>query len=295
MDIGPRNTAALGPEAWRQNRDFFVNGGILQPALRQLQVRFRDPVTLASLAGIGLVMGVSGPFDTFAALDLPQRLAYWGVVVPLSYAAGLSGSAVAEPFLQRRHKALRIAVVSLASCLAVWLVLLGLNMALGFVRFDPVALLGSFAAVYVICLSIESLGEVLAARPSPTATPAQSMAPPILSRLPLEKRGALIRLAVQDHYVEVVTAKGREMLLMRLADAITECAPIAGFQTHRSHWVALSQVVRARRHGESYVLILHSGIEIPLARARIKAAQAAGILPKPGGPAPALAVKSADS
>ena len=269
-----------------------MNGGILQPALRQLQVRFRDPVTLACLAGIGLVMGVSGPFDTFAALDLPQRLAYWGVVVPLSYAAGLSGSAVAEPFLQKRHKGLRIAVVSLASCLAVWLVL---NMALGFVRFDPVALLGSFAAVYVICLSIESLGEVLAARPSPTETPAQAMAPPILLRLPLEKRGALIRLAVQDHYVEVVTATGREMLLMRLADAITECAPIAGFQTHRSHWVALSQVVRARRHGESYVLILHSGIEIPLARARIKAAQAAGILPKPGGPAPVLAVKSGDN
>ncbi|MCW1932118.1 LytTR family DNA-binding domain-containing protein [Pararhodobacter zhoushanensis] len=98
-----------------------------------------------------------------------------------------------------------------------------------------------------------------------------------MARLPLDKRGALISLSVQDHYVEVVTLRGRELLLMRLSDAIAETGGDVGLQVHRSHWVALDQVRAARREGARGVLTLSDGREIPVSRTYAAAAKAAGL------------------
>ena len=45
-------------------------------------------------------------------------------------------------------------------------------------------------------------------------------APRLLTRLPYEKRGTLLSLSALDHYTEVVTTTGKELVLIRLADAI---------------------------------------------------------------------------
>ncbi|MCB1397271.1 MAG: LytTR family transcriptional regulator, partial [Rhodobacteraceae bacterium] len=85
-------------------------------------------------------------------------------------------------------------------------------------------------------------------------------------------------LSVQDHYVEVVTTRGRELLLMRLSDAIAETEGCAGLQVHRSHWVALDQVQAAHRDGARAVLTLSDGREIPVSRTYVPAAKEAGLL-----------------
>ena len=97
--------------------------------------------------------------------------------------------------------------------------------------------------------------------------------------MPLDKRGPLISLSVQDHYVDIVTTRGREMLLLRLSDAIRETQPTPGLRVHRSHWVALDQVSSARRDGARAVLTMSDGRDIPVSRSHVAAVKEAGLFP----------------
>ncbi len=252
----------------------------MQLALRDLREEFSHPVTLAALAGVSVVVGISGPFGTMDAFGLIPRLAYWMIVVPLTYGAGFLGTMAVRPYLPSGPQGLRIALAALGSAIAVALVLGVLNTGLGLDLGGARDLALGFAAVYVICLVIEAVGAVLQSQSQKLDSTARI--PALLSRLPLEKRGALLALTAEDHYIIVVTTKGREMLLLRLADAMREAAPVAGLQIHRSHWVALAGVVSVARVGDGAEALLINGDRLPIARARIAAARAAGLLPRKG-------------
>nr|WP_255553731.1 LytTR family DNA-binding domain-containing protein [Maritimibacter sp. DP1N21-5] len=103
--------------------------------------------------------------------------------------------------------------------------------------------------------------------------------PRILSRVPIDKRGRLYALSVQDHYVEVITDKGSELVLLRLADAMGEVGTTPGLQVHRSHWVATGAVAAAKRDGAKAVLTLQDGRDIPVSRTYLPAVKEAGLLP----------------
>ncbi|MFT7592871.1 MAG: hypothetical protein ACI8R4_000181 [Paracoccaceae bacterium] len=145
-----------------------------------------------------------------------------------------------------------------------------------------------FGLAIVIALVVVGLHDLL--RPLPLSAPlsvsepatvsADSIAPPLLTRLALDKRGALVSLSVSDHYVDVVTSKGREMILIRLGDAMRETAPVRGMNVHRSHWVAMDQVVEVRRTGETAILRTSSGGDIPVSRTYMKPLRDSGLLPK---------------
>ena len=47
---------------------------------------------------------------------------------------------------------------------------------------------------------------------------------------------------MSDHYTEVLTAGGRELLLLRFSDALKEVGDTPGIRLHRSHWIADSHV-----------------------------------------------------
>lgn len=275
--------AKTGPASLRQFGVFFVNSRHLHFALRELRGNFQRPTTLAALAGLAVVVGISGPFDTINAFDLPQRMAYWAVVVPMTYAAGMMGSLLVEPALRANAVFFTIAGRSLGSAFMVCL-MLGLFNALIGLRFNLYEFALGFLSIYVICLVIDGMGHVIKAekRPQNDNTIPSVLTPAILARLPLERRGALVAMTVQDHYVEVTTTKGKTLILMRLSDAIAECVPCQGLQIHRSHWVALDQIAAARRLGDAAVVILKSGVELPVARSRLGAVQQAGILPRGG-------------
>ena len=252
----------------------------MQLALRDLRDEFSHPPTLAALAGVAVVVGISGPFGTLDAFSLLPRMAYWALVVPLTYSAGFLGTRAAHPYLPRGPRALRIALAALGSAIAVALVLGVLNTGLGLNLGGARDLALGFAAVYVICLVIEAVGVVLQSQSQPLTSTAQT--PALLSRLPLEKRGALLAITAEDHYITVITTKGREMLLMRLSDAMAEAAPVTGLQIHRSHWVALAGVVSVARLGDGAEALLINGDRLPIARARMNDARAAGLLPRKG-------------
>jgi hypothetical protein len=249
--------------------------------LRELRAHLTAPFALTAQAGVALVAGLSGPFGTFDALGTPARLAYWAAIVFGTYALGaaLTMTVLARWDRDGAGAPWRILRGGAVIGVAVSLWLAAVNLPLWGWRgvTDQVGAVSLFAAFAVSWLVL-ALREMWPAPPptAPRATPPGTAR--ILARLPLDRRGALIALSVQDHYVEVITTRGRDLILMRLADAMAEAEGVPGLQVHRSHWVALDQVRAARRQGDGAVLTLSDGREVPVARARLADVRAAGLL-----------------
>ena len=82
---------------------------------------------------------------------------------------------------------------------------------------------------------------------------------------------------MQDHYVEVHTAAGTEMLLLRFRDALREVEDVNGLRVHRSHWVARAAIVGVERgRGGRVALRLVNGSRIPVSRSFAPALKAQG-------------------
>jgi DNA-binding LytR/AlgR family response regulator len=106
---------------------------------------------------------------------------------------------------------------------------------------------------------------------------------PLLERLPPQKRGELLRLSVQDHYTEIVTTRGHQLVLLRFADALKEIGLTEGLQVHRSHWIAISDVVSLRKQAGRLHVITRDGSEIPVSRSHSAAVQARFAAHTPAG------------
>jgi DNA-binding LytR/AlgR family response regulator len=95
-----------------------------------------------------------------------------------------------------------------------------------------------------------------------SATPAK-----FLERLPLKLRGADVwAVEAEDHYLRLHTSKGQDLILMRLADAVSELEGIEGAQVHRSWWVARDAIADAKRGDGRATLTLKDGAEAPVSR-----------------------------
>lgn len=258
-----------------------MNNTPLQHALRELRRLFTSRQALAILSGVVILLGLSGPFDTATSLRFGPRLAYWAVTAPLTFGAGVFTSALFSEILRARLPAWGlIASVSAITALAVTAIVVLLNwFAFGTNPVEVANLSGLLLSVLLTAAVISVLVFLFGDMANPPQT-ADHAPPPLLDRLDFGKRGALISLTVQDHYVEVVTTKGTSLLLMRLADAIRETGDVAGLQVHRSHWVALNQIKDARRTGDRAILCMSDNREIPASRSNIPALKDAGILPR---------------
>jgi DNA-binding LytR/AlgR family response regulator len=144
----------------------------------------------------------------------------------------------------------------------------------------PLPALFSLAAQgVVIAVVVTAVIAVVGAQLAPkSASEAQSAGPPLLARLPLDRRGRIFALSAEDHYTRVRTSLGEVLVLMRLSDAIDLAAPIEGVQIHRSHWVAVAAVVGVRRHGDGAMVRLTDGAELPASRRNIPALRDAGLM-----------------
>ncbi|AOT06408.1 LytTR family DNA-binding domain-containing protein [Pseudoalteromonas luteoviolacea] len=94
----------------------------------------------------------------------------------------------------------------------------------------------------------------------------QKMLMDFISKLPIEKRGELICLQMDDHYLQVHTDKGGHMLLMRFKDALKQLDGYPGFQTHRSWWVSTNAVAATKREGRRLILLMSNGLEVPVSQ-----------------------------
>ena len=259
----------------RKTRDFFVNYDQLHFALREWRTHMSTPAVLAALLGVAFVLTIMVPFETEQMFGPIGRFGYWGVITSTTYGAGaFINEVVATGYRDRWSKLKRVIV----SCLIIGAAITALVTAINYIIAGfvpdlaslPVYLGNIFAIAFVIAAMFH-----LAAKPENLAS-AQPVK--ILERVPLEKRGRLLALSVEDHYVSVITSSGTEMVLMRLRDAISEIGDTQGLQVHRSHWVALAAVKSALRDGDRAVITLVNGDEVPVSRRYIRDIKKAGII-----------------
>lgn len=252
-----------------------MNTSVLHSTLRELRAFFSSRNAVVAMCATGLLLGLSGPFNTLDSIpNILARSAYWIFVVFTTMAIGSCVNTFTLLSWPRAHQNWIILIGSalLAGLfISAWLV--GLNFALfGIFPNSLSTILSSYGiAAFIAVVITVSLSLV---RPQK----AEKQSPDLLSRLPLEKRADLISLSVSDHYVEVSTTKGSELLLMRLSDAIRETEPCPGLQTHRSHWVAIDQIKAARREADRAVLTMSNDQEIPVSRSNINALKEKGLL-----------------
>ena len=255
---------------------------------------------LAIATGLGMLLGVLGPFGSFEGGGLEMRLFYWTAnlwigFAMLSVGARLSlwvGDRIDLPVWFSLPAG--VALVAVPLCFVV-----GLFSA----RFWP-GMHGRFPPllqVYGETLAIAEPCSLLfywvgtrhphaaPAPPAPAGAPASSVSFAGLpagasgegrfrERLSGRVGGALLCLQMEDHYVRAHTARGSELILLPLRDAIAELGEAEGLQVHRSWWVARAAVAEVVRDGRNLRLRLTNGLEAPVSRASMGVLRSAGWL-----------------
>ena len=266
----------------------FANGRLitvtdrpLPIALRELRDDFSNRTVLVGMLAVGLILGVSGPFDTIDALSLMPRLFYWLVVVVLTFATGSLISTVVHTMLDKRIGWLAYVVSTLAIGLGVTAIVGLINLVvIGVWSQTWSSFLEQLGVITLICGVIEFSS--FAIHRGKGAEVEKSV--PLLDRLPFDKRGKIVALSAEDHYVRIATTKGTELVLMRLSDAVREVGDTPGLQIHRSHWIATDQAKKVTRVGDRAEVSFEDGTTLPVSRGYMAAAREAGLLPaKRGG------------
>lgn len=233
--------------------------------LREI-ARFRLPALI--WIGLTAVTAVAGPFGTLEAMGPAARALYWGGVIALSLVLNIAADALAAD---------RPRSYSIAVWVGFVLLLSGITHALNSFLFaawggvaDWVYLVG---AVGLVTAAVHLVTRGMLPRRVPDAVDHDAF----LRRLPFELRAPLVRIEAQDHYLNVVTAKGSTLILMRLGDAIAELSG-QGLRVHRSHWIAPAAVGSLRREKGRDVLVMSDGAKIPVSRSYRSDVQEAGLI-----------------
>ncbi len=261
-----------------------------QIARRELQMLVTSRGAWIGIVAVGLILGLAGPFGTEDVMRTLPRLVYWVVIAAIGFFAGSGSATIVAETLRARRVGMWPAVIVAGAVagfvnFALLIVLNGAVFGTEFFELDAILILGTNVIVISIIIAAAFVGiqrHVTGAAEGQmkgAATTAGPTPPRLLARLPLEKRGRLISISVQDHYVEVATSTGTDLILMRLSDAMDETGDVAGMQVHRSHWVATGEVTAARRDGARAILTLSDGRDIPVSRTYVPAVKEAGLLP----------------
>ena len=244
--------------------------------LREWRAHMTTPARAAGFAGAAVILAMVAPFGTDAVMTLVPRFAYWFIVVIATYSIGYAANILSNRLVPNSLIG-SILVAGLLTGLGAWLLVYVLNgLVLSYWAFGQDLLL-LFVNVMVIAMVVAGIFQIAyATDPDPTT----AEPPPLLDRIPFEKRGPLVSISVEDHYVRVRTTKGEDMLLLRLSDALREVGDTDGLRVHRSHWVARGQITAAKRKGDGAVLRMTHGPDIPVSRANVATLKDRSILPR---------------
>lgn len=245
-----------------------------------------------------VLFAVTGPFGTFDRLAFHSRLGYWLSVHAVAWLSAIASTVFFNLALAGTVASVlvRMVVGAVVAALPIAAAVTAHNAIFLGVSVSAAALAGNLAHALPVSVAVSLIvffalegtdpddpegtaaapDAAGAADPAPPAAPvpAAFVRPRILDRLPVDKRGVLIRLEVEDHYVRAITDRGSEMLLMRLADAIAEAGD--GIRLHRSHWVSRAGAgTLAREPGRNgrLVLVAADGARLPVSRSHAHAVQ----------------------
>ncbi|MEH6644828.1 LytTR family DNA-binding domain-containing protein [Sulfitobacter sp.] len=239
--------------------------GTMHFALREI-TRFRVPVVIWIV--LTVVAAVAGPFGTFEAMGLGGRALYWGSVIAGSIVLNLCAVALADGRVPKERFGVWVGFALLVS---------GVVHGVNGVVFPTWGGIEDWAYLAGIVGMVTAAVHLVLRAVLPEAEPEKVQSDTFLRRLPIELRAPLVRIEAQDHYLNVVTAKGNTLILMHLGDATAELSGL-GIQVHRSHWVAPAAVKTRRREKGRDLLVMADGAEVPVSRSYRAAVQDAGLL-----------------
>lgn len=261
-----------------------MKNGNLHLTLREILAELASPRLLAIVVGVILVCVIAGPFQTLQTPVL-FRVAYWSVTISLATVMSFTmiTYAMAGPLAPGWPPVLRGVIAAMLFSL----IYSGVLVALGFVFFPEnpsfpryFAFIGYTMPIAIGITLIVNMfrGEAATTADASGVADAGAEAPRILKRIRPRLGTRLTRLSMQDHYVEVFTEKGSQLVLMRFADALEEVAPVPGWRIHRSHWVAETAMHDIRRADGKTNVVLPDGAELPISRTYLPALRDAGVL-----------------
>lgn len=239
-------------------------------SLSRLRIGRTGPVELLALVGLGLFLASVGAFDSEDASR--NTYPYWVMVL---VGGGIVGAMI-EPLLWRiptlaeRPGLLAVAQVF---CMTPWItVVVWLVSGLYFgQRFSLERYLVLLPPVFVVNIGVVALAVLIRRGAASLEKPViREAAPPLVMREKLPPklaRADLIAVEAEDHYLRIHTSAGDALILMRLSDAVEALSDRAGFQTHRSWWVARDAVEHARFRQGRGELTLANGLKVPVSRA----------------------------
>lgn len=275
--IGPPQTL------WPEWTEYFVERSFLQSALRELQVFLRSPRFWATFGAVVLIFWVTGPYGTAERLATAPRLGFWLVQHAAAWSIAVVTIVLLNTLLLRRVPSLlgRMAIGTLIAGAPVGLATEAISLA----TFGGTPTLATIAQSIVSGLVLSALFCGLTFM-TMSSNQAEALSPPplliseateeraevlLLRRLKPENRGPVLHMTVADHYTEVTTSRGRELVLLRFSDALEELGATAGLQVHRSHFVADIHVDRLLRSEGRLAILMKDGREIPVSRSRMEA------------------------
>ncbi|MEN8891760.1 LytTR family DNA-binding domain-containing protein [Planktotalea arctica] len=231
-----------------------------------------------------------GPFATSDDLTFWNRVAFWTIGISvIGYIIEACMIAIRDsPTFARVHIVFRLFLGALVGAVPGTSFIVAINMLFRPDHLETVNFPTLWAQVSIMALLIAGLEHLIwtrfRAQPeielkthSPpkdeepqiaddaTIKPAAVMIPRLYQRLPDRLREAqIISMSMQDHYVEVTTTLGSDMLLMRLSDAVDLLDGMPGTQTHRSHWVSCKHSASLAKSGRRYEVTLSDGRTLPV-------------------------------
>ncbi len=237
--------------------------GELREMAQALWLSLTTPLTLISWVVASVLVTLAGPFGTYASMELPLRAGYWstliGVSIVMSYVARAAVLAVMQQRSTHILRELAISVVFASTFVPVLMLLRSIATEVP-PFLNPFQI---FLVVLIVTWSVSALRLVLGIDDAPQ----NGDQPRLFRRIPGYSGAEIVRMTVDDHYVEVFLEDGEvHRLLMRFTDAVDELEGKPGFLVHRSHWVtigAIEQVLRDR--GRDFVL-LRDGTRLPVSR-----------------------------
>ncbi len=256
---------------------------------------------LSIATGIGVFLGIIGPFGSFNGGPMELRIFYWVANLWIGFA---SIAVVARLSVQIGRRLDLPVWFALPAGVAVGVAPLALALDLFSARFWPgvqgrmgplltwygqtlaIAEPCAFGFYFVSQREAASSTRADACAPSASA-PAAPAAPPIsptepqtvfVDRLSGRVGRDLLCLQMEDHYVRAHTRSGSELVLLPLKAAIAEVADLEGLQVHRSWWVSRKAVTEIVMDGRAARLRLVNGVEAPVSRTSVATLRSAGWL-----------------
>ncbi len=238
--------------------------------LRELQLMVFDKRSLAICVTAAFICTVAAPFGT-GATPVPMRALYWTLCI-------FSASVMSTAIITSAHRSPALDILPLwakspVGALAFALLYAGVLVALTRLFFGNRPSIPGYVELFLyaapIAVAVAVIVDLFRAEEAPQT--AASPSDRFFKRLKPALGRDLVCLSMQDHYLEVKTKLGAQLVLMRFSDALEELTDQPGWRIHRSHWVAEGGVANIRREGGKTFIVTTDDAELPVSRTYLPA------------------------